>query len=155
MNVNNLTYKGFTGSCEISLEDDCLFGRILFIEDIITFEGQTTAELKTAFEEAVDRYLVHCKKTGKPANKPYSGSFNVRIGADLHRKAAIQSHACGLSLNEFVVAAIEAKAKGEQPSRVVHSHYHTITVESEEQFWTLEQTSKLLNTYSANTYAHQ
>lgn len=153
MAASNLSHKGFTGSCEISLEDDCLFGRILFIEDIVTFEGQTTADIKASFIDAVDRYLTHCEKTGKAANKPYSGSFNVRVGSDLHRKAAMQAHARGLNLNEFVIQAIEAKANGDEPSKMIHSHHHTITVEvsTEDKFISLANTSKLLERYSATT----
>ncbi|MEI8326181.1 MAG: toxin-antitoxin system HicB family antitoxin, partial [Betaproteobacteria bacterium] len=87
MAIHKLTHKGFTGSCEVSLEDGCLVGRVLFIDDIVTYEGETVPDLKANFEAAVDRYLAYCKRTGKAANKPYSGTFNVRVGADLHRKA--------------------------------------------------------------------
>ena len=76
--MSNLTYKGYTGTIEASIEDNCLHGQILLIDDIITYEGTTVENNKAAFEEAVNRYLAYCEKTGKPANKPYSGTFNVR-----------------------------------------------------------------------------
>ncbi len=41
--------------------------------------------LKANFQAAVDRYLAFCEKTGKAANKPYIGTFNVRVGSDLRR----------------------------------------------------------------------
>ena len=72
-----MTYKGFTGSGQMSLEDDCLTGRVLFIDDIISYEGATVAELVENFRAAVDHYLDYCKRTGKPANKPSSGAFHV------------------------------------------------------------------------------
>ena len=34
-----LFYKGFTGSAEVSIEDQCLFGKIEFIGDLITYEA--------------------------------------------------------------------------------------------------------------------
>ena len=40
-------------------------------------------------------------------NKPFKGSFNVRIGSDLHREAMMQAQDQGINLNEFVKQAIE------------------------------------------------
>jgi predicted HicB family RNase H-like nuclease len=55
-----LSHKGYTGSVEVSIEDCCLHGKILFIEDIITYEGNAVEEIKSSFIEAVDRYLSYC-----------------------------------------------------------------------------------------------
>jgi hypothetical protein len=44
------------------------------------------------------------EKTGKPANKFYSGTFNVRIGQELHRKAAQEAAKRNISLNDYVGA---------------------------------------------------
>ena len=41
----------------------------------------------------------------KQYNK-YKGSFNIRIGVELHRKAAMSANAKGISLNAFVEDAI-------------------------------------------------
>ena len=43
------------------------------------------------------------------AGKRYSGKFVVRIGPELHQKAAIKASTRGKSLNQFVADAI-AKA---------------------------------------------
>jgi predicted HicB family RNase H-like nuclease len=40
------------------------------------------------------------------AGKNYSGKFIVRVGADLHQKAALKALARGESLNQFVAEAI-------------------------------------------------
>ena len=104
-------YKGYSGSCVASFEDDCLRGRILFIEDLITFEGETVSVLEASFREAVDEYLKHCEKTGKPANEPYSGTFNVQVGTDLHRSAAQYAKLKNVSLNELVRSALENELK--------------------------------------------
>lgn len=153
MATNKLIYRGFTGSCEVSLEDECLFGRLLFIDDIVTYEGQTTGEVTSSFKAAVDRYLEHCKNTGKTANKPYSGSFNVRVGPELHRKAVVEASACGLTLNELVVEALEARTKGEKAAQVEHNHRHIITIDidSEQQIWAAQATTQFLETFRAST----
>ncbi|MCX5880299.1 MAG: type II toxin-antitoxin system HicB family antitoxin [Deltaproteobacteria bacterium] len=108
---NKLSHNGYTGSVEVSIEDNCLHGRVLFIDDIITYEGVTAKDLVASFKNAVDHYITYCKETGKPANKPFSGTFNVRIGQELHRKAAQEAHARNLSLNDYVVQAIKVAAE--------------------------------------------
>lgn len=100
-------YKGYTGSIEISIEDKCLHGKILFVTDVISYEAKEVETLEPAFREAVDDYIETCKELGKEPNKPFSGSFNVRIGPELHRKAAIEAHIKGTTLNEIVKSSIE------------------------------------------------
>ena len=102
---NKLSHNGNTGSVEVSFEDNYLHGRVLFIDDLITYEGATSEELLASFKAVVDHS--HCKETGKPAKKPYSGTFNVRIGQELHRMAAQEAHSRNLSLNDYVVQAIK------------------------------------------------
>ncbi len=126
--MNKLSYKGYTGTIEASIEDACLHGQILFIHDIITYEGNTVDDIKTSFEEAVDHYLAYCEKTGKPANKPYSGTFNVRVGSDLHRRAAEAACHRGSNLNEFVYQSILAAVEENRVLRVEHTHKHNVTL---------------------------
>jgi len=127
--VKELNHKGYSGTIEVSIEDGCLHGRILFIDDIITYEGQTVKEIESAFKEAVDEYLEYCKKTGKSANKPYSGTFNVRIGPDLHKLAAIETSRRGMkSINEFICYAVKMATDSDTLSAVSHIHHHDITI---------------------------
>jgi predicted HicB family RNase H-like nuclease len=49
MNNQTFLYKGYTGSIEVSVEDSCLHGEILFIDDIITYEGTGVDELQVSF----------------------------------------------------------------------------------------------------------
>lgn len=77
--MKSLKHKGYVGSSNISLEDNCLYGKIEFINDLVTYEGQTPEELKAAFIEAVDDYIETCKELEQAPEKPFKGSFNVRF----------------------------------------------------------------------------
>ncbi|SEJ48394.1 hypothetical protein SAMN05216201_109165 [Pseudomonas linyingensis] len=56
--MNNLRqYRGYYGSIETSAEDNCLFGKLLFIRELINYEGETVAELQAAFRE-LPRHLL-------------------------------------------------------------------------------------------------
>jgi predicted HicB family RNase H-like nuclease len=84
-----LEYKGYTGNIEYSPEDDLLYGKVLGIRGLISYEGETGKLLEVDFKEAIDMYLTDCKAEGKKPEKPFKGSFNVRIPASLHQKAAL------------------------------------------------------------------
>ena len=103
---NMLKYKDFYGSVEYSADDECFFGKIMGVTDLITFEGDSAASLKDAFVEAVEDYLLLCKEAGKEPQKTYKGSFNVRISPELHREAVMLAGQKGISLNAFVEKAI-------------------------------------------------
>ena len=64
-----LQYKGYFASVHFSAEDEVFFGKIIGINDSVTFEGGTVKELKKAFHEAVDDYLETCKQLGKEPEK--------------------------------------------------------------------------------------
>jgi predicted HicB family RNase H-like nuclease len=103
---NLLKHNNFLGSVSYSAEDDCFFGKIIGINDLITFEGDSVDTLKSAFREAVEDYLFLCEEAGKEPQKSYKGSFNVRISPDLHKDAVVMATQKGVSLNAFVEKAI-------------------------------------------------
>ncbi len=121
--MNKLTHRGFTGSVDISLEDDCLYGKIEFISDLVTFEGKDIEEIKKSFCEAVDDYIDICKEVGKEPEKPFKGSFNIRTGTDLHKKSALQAKVKGISLNEFVCTALDNEVQKDKGNEI-HIHHH-------------------------------
>ena len=59
-----LKYKDFLGSVHYSAEDEVFFGKLIGVDDLITFEGNDVSQLKKGFEEAVEDYLEICKSVG-------------------------------------------------------------------------------------------
>lgn len=108
-----LEYKGYTGSIEYSPEDNLLYGKVLGIRGLISYEGETGKLLEDDFREAVNVYLADCKETGRAPEKPFKGSFNVRIPASLHQKAALLAMETKTSLNNFVAEAIRSRVTKE------------------------------------------
>lgn len=103
---STMTYKGYTALVRFSAEDGCLVGQLVGINDIVGFHGESVAEIRNAFEEAVDFYLESCAKAGHEPNKPYSGRVTLRLPPDLHAKLAIQAQSSGRSLNNWLVSAL-------------------------------------------------
>ena len=105
---NLLKYNDFVATVKYSEEDEAFIGRIEGINSIVSFEGQSVKELKLAFREAVESYLDFCSRKGiVKSQKSYSGAFNIRIDADLHRRVALTAKVQGSTLNAFVKKAIE------------------------------------------------
>ena len=116
--MKNLEYKGYTGSIEYSKEDDLLYGKVLGIKGLISYEGKTGHELEDDFKEAVDTYLADCKQTGVEPEKPFKGSFNVRISPKLHQKAALLAMEEKMSLNNFVAESIRERVIKETGNQI-------------------------------------
>jgi len=72
MSEQRLEYSGLQGSVEVSLEDSVLHGRVLCIDDLVTFEAQTPEGLRQAFEQQVNEYLAFCEEEGVVPDKPFS-----------------------------------------------------------------------------------
>lgn len=107
MNGNILKYKEYTAKIEYSVEDKVLHGVIDGIDDLVDFCSESVDEIEEEFHAAVDDYLELCKKLGKEPNKAYTGTFNVRINPELHKKMAIMAKHNGNSLNAEVEKAIQ------------------------------------------------
>jgi predicted HicB family RNase H-like nuclease len=107
MKKDHLTYKGFISSIHFSAEDEVFYGKIEGIPDLVSFEGTSVSELKTAFQDAVNAYEKICAAQNKPLLKSLKGSFNVRIKKELHQKAFTYSVEHGISLNQLVQEALE------------------------------------------------
>ena len=55
----------FTCECHFDTTDNIYHGKLLNIEDSVTFEGKTMEELRNAFEESVCDYIKTCVEMGK------------------------------------------------------------------------------------------
>jgi predicted HicB family RNase H-like nuclease len=105
--TQTLHHRGYDGSVLYSAEDKLLHGRLLGIRDFITYEGTSVRSLEKCFREAVDEYLADCEKDGVKPNVPHKGSFNVRVGPDLHQQAARFAEENDLPLNAVVQRALK------------------------------------------------
>jgi len=101
-----LEHRGYLGSILYNDEDETFHGRLEFIRDLVTYEGTDARSLKTAFREAVQDYLDLCEEEGREPDVPLKGSFNVRPGRELHRRAILHARREGMSLNAVVTDAL-------------------------------------------------
>lgn len=108
--MNIMTYKGYKARVEFDERDNILVGRLLGIQDIVSFHADNVAALRAAFEEAVDDYLETCAKVGKTAEKPVSGKLMLRVPQEVHAGALIAAQAAGKSLNQWAAEVLRQAA---------------------------------------------
>ncbi|HCS54519.1 MAG TPA: toxin-antitoxin system HicB family antitoxin [Planctomycetaceae bacterium] len=103
-----MEHKGYIGKVEFDDEAEIFHGEIINTRDVITFQGQSVAELTTAFRESIDDYLAFCTERGESPDKPFSGQFVTRIPPELHRQVNVAAVLAGKSLNAFVTEQLQA-----------------------------------------------
>jgi predicted HicB family RNase H-like nuclease len=103
-----MEYKGYIGN--VSFDDDAgiFHGEVVNTRDVITFQGESVAELRRALRESVDDYLAFCKERGEEPDKPFSGQFVTRISPSLHRQLNLAARLAGKSLNAWVTDELKA-----------------------------------------------
>jgi predicted HicB family RNase H-like nuclease len=106
--MDTLKYKGYEGTAEIDVSHCVCHGRILFIDDLVTYRASDPSGLQREFEAAVDDYIATCNEVGKEPQRPFRGLFNVRVSPALHRAAAMRAVRDDIALNDVVVRALDA-----------------------------------------------
>lgn len=110
-----IEYKGYTGVFEFDRSIDAFHGRIVGLMDVVTFQGRSLDELRREMAESVEDYLEFCAEAGKAPERPYRGEFLVRTTPELHRAAAIEAEASGMSLNAWIEATLSTVVREGRP----------------------------------------
>ncbi|MFT6789072.1 MAG: putative HicB family RNase H-like nuclease [Pseudoalteromonas rhizosphaerae] len=141
-----LKYKGFLGSVETCLEENVVYGKIECINDLITYEATNLAELRKEFESSVDDYLETCELLGKQPDKTMSGTFNVRVGNELHKKVFLKARENGKSLNEYICELLERGIGEIQQVHVIHKNMKSTPITRD-----FDMAFDIANTWDMNT----
>ena len=71
--INAMSYKGYTASMVFDAEDKVIVGRVLDIDDIISFHGESVAEFQSNFQAVSYTHLdVYKRQNPRPARRPDS-----------------------------------------------------------------------------------
>lgn len=102
-----MEYKGYVAKVDFDDEANLFHGRVLYIRDVINFQGQSVEELRREFAESVEDYLEFCAERGEKPEKPFSGRFVVRVDPALHRNIAVAASRSDLSINAWVAKTLD------------------------------------------------
>ena len=107
-NKDALKYKGYTGSIEYSKEDKIFYGKVLNIDSLLLYEGETLELLEQDFRLFVDDHIKFCEDNGFDYEKPYKGNTNVRLEPDLYSEIKKRSEKLDISINKYINMALTA-----------------------------------------------
>ena len=105
--MNTMSHKGYTARVEFDERDNIFVGRVLGIRTMISFHGQTVAELRAEFEGAVEDFVRECKEKGLKPEKPASGKLLLRVPPEVHGAALVAAQAAGKSLNQWATELLQ------------------------------------------------
>lgn len=105
--MDTMKYKGFEGTIRYSNDDECLIGEVIDMSGTVGYDGTSVDEITAAFHEAVDDYLAYCAEENIEPAKTYSGNYALRMTPELHKAVALAATREGLSLKDWIVAAME------------------------------------------------
>lgn len=100
--MNTMTYRGYAAKIDYSDEDLCFVGHVAGIRDVIGFHADNVAELRRAFEEAVDDYIAYCTEQGREPLRPASGKISLRISPEVHSAINVAAEVAGKSVNQWI-----------------------------------------------------
>jgi predicted HicB family RNase H-like nuclease len=105
-----MEYRGYRSGMTFDPDDRIIIGRVLDIDDIIGFHGESIAEFEQAFHEAIDDYLEACKKLAQEPDKPASGQLMLRVEPAIHAAALKAAKRERISLNKWAARALSEAA---------------------------------------------
>jgi predicted HicB family RNase H-like nuclease len=114
-----VSYKGYTGEVEYDAAAKTLYGHVIDLGDVITFESEDAREIEEEFHRSVDVYLDWCKERGKEPEKPFSGKVVLRMTPEEHRAATIAAARHRQSLNTWLTHAVAMAVEKDVPAVTV------------------------------------
>lgn len=109
--MNTMNYKDYSARIEYDPADKIFVGHIVGIRDIVGFHGSSVEELEVAFEEAVEHYLVVCRKIGQEPQRAYSGKITLRMPPETHSAVAAAAAVNDQSINQWATRTLSDAAK--------------------------------------------
>jgi predicted HicB family RNase H-like nuclease len=108
--MTTMTHDGYLATIELDEDAGLFHGEVVNTRDVLTIQGRTLDELRSAFADTIADYADWCRERGKEPERPYSGHFTVRISPELHRRVATAAARNGKSVNAFVAEALQKEA---------------------------------------------
>lgn len=109
--TNQLHYRGYTASMTFDTEDKVIVGRVLDIDDILAFHGESVAEFEANFHTVVDDYITACEALGSEPEKPASGRMMLRVSPEVHAASLKAAALSGTSLNRWAEQALKSASR--------------------------------------------
>lgn len=110
-----MEYRKFYSILSLDEKLDRFRGSVIGASRQLEFTGQSVAELRENFAQVVEHHLNECIKQGTEPYEYFAGKVHVRFAPEDHRDAVLSASIRGMSLNAWMIEAIQAKLLAERP----------------------------------------
>lgn len=101
-----MDYKEFSAGIRYNEKEQRFDGVVLGASADLRFHGVTIDELRDRFHALVDKHLARCESKRLDPFENFSGKLVLRIDPHLHRDISIAAYQDDLSLNKWIVKAL-------------------------------------------------
>lgn len=102
-----MKYKGYEAVVRFDEEEKVLYGEVVGMRDVVTFQADSPDQVETEFHRSVDDYLVFCSEMRRSPEKPFSGKFLLRMSPELQAKIAAEALREDISENKLINRELE------------------------------------------------
>ncbi len=106
---NIMRYKGYVARIDFEEENGVFAGNVIGLTEPISFFGASVEELRGDFVFAIDHYLSLCAEAGIKPEKQVGGKVLIRLPPEIHAAALIVAKSAGVSLNDWLIDAVNSK----------------------------------------------
>lgn len=115
--MNRMSYRGYSTAMTFDPDDKIIVGRVLDVDDIITFHSESVANFEANFHVVIDDYIAACETLGGAPEKPASGKLMLRVAPSVHAAAIRAATRKGMSLNKWAEEVLQSASRaGSRPS---------------------------------------
>lgn len=107
--TKTMQYRGYVASMIFDAEDKIIVGRVLDVDDIITFHGESVDEFESNFHAVVDDYITACEKLG--------GRLMLRVSPTVHAAVLKAAARKSVSLNKWAEQALSTASRKRSSQR--------------------------------------
>ncbi len=129
-----MEYKGYIANVVYDDSINAIHGTVLGLRDVITFEAESVSDLEQAFYDSVDDYLEFCAELGREPERSFSGRFNVRISAELHRWIYMRAKLENVSMNAWIERALTSSVGVPDDSDEIPDWINGLREEGQQEF---------------------
>jgi len=108
--INVMTIGGHRAVVQFDPDIQMFRGEFVGLNGGADFYADSIEGLHREGETSLKVFLQMCKEDGVDPVRHFSGKFQVRVPETVHAKASEAARARGVSLNQFVMSAIEMAA---------------------------------------------
>ena len=102
-----MEYKGYLAQVEFDDEANLFHGEVVNLQkDVITFQGQSVAELRDALTDSVEDYLEFCVTRGEAPELPFSGRLTLHLPPVQYRQVIAIAKRAGKTVESWAIEVL-------------------------------------------------